>query len=126
MRIIEFNKLTQNYIGWKKLEKNKKSLKFILKTIIKSAFLVIYVFFLGGLIIGGISSGFITLIPDEASKPCYLGYYAHCSFTPFSTLILFTMTVIGAILLIKLIKYLKRKHKRAIESKPILKTLIKR
>ncbi|MHA2429938.1 MAG: hypothetical protein ACXACC_02780 [Promethearchaeota archaeon] len=125
MRIIEFNKLTQNYIGWKKLEKNKKSLKIILKTIIKSTFLVIYVIFLGGLIIGGISSGIITLIPDEASKPCYLEYYAHCSFTPFSTLILFAMTVIGTVLLIKLIKYLKRKNKRANESKPMLKALIK-
>ncbi len=121
-----FNYLTQNYIGWKKLEKNKKSFKFILKIIIKSTFLVIYVIFLGGLIIGGISSGIMTLIPDQASKPCYLGYYAHCSFTPFSTLILFAMTVIGTILLIKLIKYLRRKHKRVIESKPLLKALIKK
>jgi len=107
------------------LEKNKKSFKIILKTIIKSTFLLIYVIFLGGLIIGGISSGIITLMPDEASKPCYLGFYAHCSFTPFSTLILFVMTVIGTVLLIKLIKYLKRKNKRANESKPILKALIK-
>lgn len=108
------------------MEKNKRSLKYILKIIIKSTFLLVYIIFLGGLIIGGIFSGIMTLIPDEASKPCYLGYYAHCSFTPFSTLILFTMTVIGAILLIKLIKTLKRKHKQAIESKPILKALIKR
>ncbi len=121
-----FNYLTQNYIGWKKLEENKKSLKFILKIILKSTFLVIYVIFLGGLIIGGISSGIMTLIPDQASKPCYLGYYAHCSFTPFSTLILFAMTVIGTILLIKLIKYLRRKHKKVIESKPLLKALIKK
>ncbi|MFX0140516.1 MAG: hypothetical protein ACFFDN_43150 [Candidatus Hodarchaeota archaeon] len=108
------------------MEKNKKSFKYILKTIIKSIFLLFYVILLGGLIIGGISSGIITLIPDEASKLCYLGYYAHCSFTPFSTLLLFTMTVIGAILLIKLVKFLKRKHKKATESKPILKALIKR
>jgi len=121
-----FNLLTQNYIGWKKLEKSKKSLKVILKKIIKSTFLLIYVIFLGGLIFGGISSGIMTLIPDEASKPCYLGYYAHCSFTPFSTLILFAMTGIGAILLIKLIKYLKRKHKKVIESKAIINTLINR
>ena len=113
-------------MGGKKLEKNKKSLKFILKIIVKSTFLVIYVIFLGGLIMGGISSGIMTLIPDQASKPCYLGYYAHCSFTPFSTLILFAMTVIGTILLIKLIKYLKRKHKMTIESKPLLKALIKK
>jgi hypothetical protein len=105
-------------------EKNQNSLKNILKIIIRSTFLLLYIIFLGGLIIGGLSSGIMTLMPDEASKPCYLGYYAHCSFTPFSTLILFAMTLIGAILLIKLIKYLKRKHKRAIESKPILNALI--
>ncbi|MFX0019611.1 MAG: hypothetical protein ACFFBT_14120 [Promethearchaeota archaeon] len=107
------------------MEKNKKAFKFIVKTIIKSTFLLIYIIFLGGLIIGGISSGIMTLIPDEASKPCYLGYYAHCSFTPFSTLILFAMAIIGTALLIKLIKYLKRKIKMANESKPIIKALIK-
>jgi len=30
--------------------------------------------------------GFWTLIPAEAGKPCLLGYYAHCSFTPISTM----------------------------------------
>jgi len=29
-----------------------------------------------------------TLIPAPASKPSLLGYYAHCSFTPISTIIL--------------------------------------
>lgn len=29
----------------------------------------------------------LTAIPAEASKPCFLGYYAHCSFTPISTAI---------------------------------------
>ena len=29
----------------------------------------------------------LTLIPAPASKPCLLGYYAHCSFTPISTII---------------------------------------
>jgi len=33
-----------------------------------------------------------TVIPAPASKPCLLGYYAHCSFTPVSTVIL---TVLG-------------------------------
>ena len=31
--------------------------------------------------------GISTLIPAPASKPCLLGYYAHCSFTPISTII---------------------------------------
>ena len=31
--------------------------------------------------------GFSTLVPAPASKPCPLGYYAHCSWTPYSTLI---------------------------------------
>ena len=32
--------------------------------------------------------GISTLIPAPASKPSLLGYYAHCSFTPISTIIL--------------------------------------
>ena len=68
----------------------------------------------------------MTLIPDDASKPCYLGYYAHCSFTPYSTLILLTMAIVGTILLIKLIKYLKRQYNKVVETKPILKALIKK
>jgi len=31
--------------------------------------------------------GAATLIPAPASKPSFLGYYAHCSFTPISTII---------------------------------------
>ena len=31
--------------------------------------------------------GIVTLIPADASKPCLLGYEAHCSFTPISTII---------------------------------------
>jgi len=29
----------------------------------------------------------ITVVPAPASRPCLLGYYAHCSWTPLSTLI---------------------------------------
>ena len=28
-----------------------------------------------------------TVVPAPASRPCLLGYYAHCSWTPYSTLI---------------------------------------
>ncbi|MFX1316133.1 MAG: hypothetical protein ACFE9T_09740 [Promethearchaeota archaeon] len=108
------------------LEKNKKSLKNILRKIVKSLIFLIYIIFVGSLIIGGISAGIMTLIPAEASKPCYLGYYAHCSFTPFSTLILYGMAILGVILLVKLIKYIKRKYNEVYGAKPIIKTLIKR
>jgi len=33
--------------------------------------------------------GVSTIIPAPARKPCFLGYYAHCSFTPISTVISF-------------------------------------
>ncbi len=67
----------------------------------------------------------MTFIPDDASKPCYLGYYAHCSFTPYSTLILFTMAIVGTILLIKLIKYIRRKYNEVVETKQKLEAVIK-
>jgi len=38
-------------------------------------------------IVIAVLAGVSTLIPASASKPCYLGYYAHCTFTPISTLI---------------------------------------
>ncbi|MDI9644943.1 MAG: hypothetical protein QFX35_06975 [Candidatus Verstraetearchaeota archaeon] len=31
--------------------------------------------------------GVSTLVPAPASKPCLLGYFAHCSITPVSTII---------------------------------------
>jgi len=31
--------------------------------------------------------GVWTVVPAQASKPCLLGYYAHCTFTPISTII---------------------------------------
>ncbi|MBA7591211.1 hypothetical protein ES708_33363 [subsurface metagenome] len=39
------------------------------------------------LIVIAVLAGVSTLIPASASKLCYLGYYAHCTFTPISTLI---------------------------------------
>jgi hypothetical protein len=44
----------------------------------------------------------LTLIPDtEASKECMLGYYAHCSFTPISTIILIFIAVLFCYILIR-------------------------
>ncbi len=85
-------------------QKEKSIIKIVTK-IFKIILLTIYWIFVASLIIGGIFAGIWTLLPDEASKPCYLGYYAHCSFTPFSTLILFAMAAVGIFLLVKLIKY---------------------
>ncbi|MFX0020802.1 MAG: hypothetical protein ACFE9S_00630 [Candidatus Hermodarchaeota archaeon] len=78
------------------------------------------------LIAGGMSTGIMTLIPDDASKPCYLGYYAHCSFTPYSTLILFVMAIIGTILFLKLIKYVRRRYKKFFEAELNIRTHINR
>lgn len=36
-----------------------------------------------------------TVVPAPASRPCLLGYYAHCSWTPLSTLI--CLAIAGAI-----------------------------
>jgi len=38
-------------------------------------------------IIIAVLAGISTLIPASASKVCFLGYYAHCSYTPISTII---------------------------------------
>lgn len=44
--------------------------------------------------IASVVSTVITIIPDSsASKACMLGYKAHCSFTPVSTIILAIMAV---------------------------------
>lgn len=93
----------------------KESIDINLKNCIKFFFFIIYVIFVGALIIGGIGAGIVTLLPDDASKKCHLGYYAHCSFTPFSTLILFVMAIFGIILLLKLTKYLRKKYEYFIE-----------
>jgi len=37
-----------------------------------------------------------TVVPVPASRPCLLGYYAHCSLTPVSTLI--CLAIAGGIL----------------------------
>ncbi|MDZ7314689.1 MAG: hypothetical protein ONB24_01055 [candidate division KSB1 bacterium] len=40
-------------------------------------------------------AGLSTLLPQaSASKPCLLGYSAHCTFTPISTLICFALAAV--------------------------------
>ena len=61
----------------KKTRKIKLSLKKILTSIILAIIAIVW-----------LVSAIITILPDStASKVCYLGYRAHCSFTPFGTLI---------------------------------------
>jgi len=97
------------------VKSNSNTIVNYLVKLIKIIFILFYTVVVIGLILGGLAAGFITLIPDEASKPCYLGYYAHCSFTPYSTIILFAMTIIGFLLLVKLLKYYKRVFKRVLD-----------
>ncbi|MFX1447975.1 MAG: hypothetical protein ACFFCG_07540 [Promethearchaeota archaeon] len=68
------------------------------------------------MIAGGVTAGLMTLTPPEdfgwtGSSTNYLGYISICSFAPFSSLMLFGMAFIGSILLLKFIKYLRRKFK---------------
>ena len=109
MKIKMIFELNQNYSWWSNLDERIKSVIEIIKRIIKSMIILLYLIFILSLIIGGSISGVMTLLPDEASKPCYLGYYAHCSFTPYSTIILFSMVILGVILLLILIRHYKRK-----------------
>ena len=47
------------------------------------------------MIVAWISSAVMTVMPDSsASKVSYFGYKAHCSFTPYSTII----SIIGAVI----------------------------
>jgi hypothetical protein len=80
------------------------------------------------MIAGGVFAGIMTLTPPEGfgwtvSKDNYLGYMSICSFAPFSSLMLFAMATIGVFLLVKLLKYLRRKTKKS-EVYIKLKTLV--
>ena len=88
--------------------KTNQNLSIIMK-LVKGTIVLFYTIFVISLLSGGLSAGILTLIPHEASKTNYLGYYSICSFTPFSTIILFTMAIVGTILLVKLVKYYKSK-----------------
>ncbi|MFX1364782.1 MAG: hypothetical protein ACFFCE_17660 [Promethearchaeota archaeon] len=103
----------------------KKRLVNWLKMIVKSFFISFFTIFVLSLVIIGIAFSIITIIPDKASKPCYLGYYAHCSFTPYSTIILLVMALIGTLLLIKLIKYFKSKYTKTLEKNSKVQVLAK-
>ena len=47
-----------------------------------------------GLSAVSIIAGASTVLPAPASKPCLLGYYAHCSFTPVATAVCVVLAVV--------------------------------
>jgi hypothetical protein len=57
------------------------------------------------MIIAWVSSAVVTAIPDStASKICYSGYKAHCSFTPFSTVISIVAAIITSLIALRVLK----------------------
>jgi len=83
-----------------------------LKEILNSTKILIYVTLVVGMIAGNLFSAIITILPAEivgfgSTELSILGYVAHCSFAPWSTIISLVFTGLGIFLLIKLINHLK-------------------
>jgi flavodoxin len=82
------------------LSPSKWSQKSIGGKILWLFFQLFYWAFMVAAVVGGIGAGIWTLIPTAwldygASKPCYLGYVTHCSFAPWSSIILFALVPFG-------------------------------
>ncbi len=82
------------------------------KEIMKSTKIIFYTTMIIAMIIGNLFSAVITILPADvvgfgSQKLSILGYVAHCSFTPWSTLISLALTGLGIFFLVRLIKYLK-------------------
>ncbi|MBD3255470.1 MAG: hypothetical protein GF383_10275 [Candidatus Lokiarchaeota archaeon] len=60
------------------------------------------------MVIAGFPLGVMTMLPNKASKPCLLGYYARCPFMSISSMILFALGIVGVFLVIRLIKNHKK------------------
>ena len=83
-----------------------------IKEIMKSMKAITYTTLVVAMIVGFLFSTIITILPADivgfgSTKVSYLGYVAHCSFTPWSTLISFALVGLGVFFLIRVIKYLK-------------------
>lgn len=66
---------------------------------------MIITFIFAVMIIAWFSSAIITVIPDSsASKVCYLGYKAHCSFTPFGTGISIVAAIITFLIALRVLR----------------------
>jgi hypothetical protein len=100
------------------MEKKKISFKNVLLKSIKLIVIFAFLTIIISMIAGGISAGTLTLIPSDGfgwtiSKANYIGYNSICSFAPFSSLMLFGMAFVGFFLLLKVIKYRRRKTKQS-------------
>ncbi|MFX0076522.1 MAG: hypothetical protein ACFE96_13855 [Candidatus Hermodarchaeota archaeon] len=100
------------------MEKKKFSFKKVFLKSIKLILISLYLTIIISMIAGGITAGTLTLLPPDGfgwtvSKANYLGYMSICAFAPFSSLLLFGMAVLGYVLLLKLIKYIRRKTKQS-------------
>ena len=93
------------------MEKKKISLVGMLKKSIKLFLIILYTTFLIVLSFGTVVAGIWTVMPAEASKANYIGYYSTCAFAPFSTIILFSLALVGFLLLLKLQKSFRKKSR---------------
>lgn len=74
--------------------------------ILKIIKILILLIIIAGAIASAVSAIW-TIVPDySASKECMLGYKAHCSFTPISTIILVFIAVLFSYILLRT-KFLK-------------------
>jgi hypothetical protein len=95
--------------------KIKMTFKISFKEVLRSGLIAFYTTFVVSLILGNLFSAIITILPAEivgfgSTKMNILGYVAHCSFAPWSTIISLVFVGLGIFLLIRLIKYLKLKN----------------
>ena len=86
--------------------------KITLATIWQATKVFLYTTSILALILGNLFSAIITILPADlvgfgSTKTSILGYVAHCSFVPWSTIISLGFVALGVFLLIRLIKYLK-------------------
>jgi len=79
----------------------------VISSIVKTSIRwILLILLFAGAIASAISAVW-TIMPDSsASKDCMVGYMAHCTFTPISTIILLFMAIVFVYILIRT-KYIK-------------------
>jgi len=76
--------------------------------------IILYTTFVITLLFGTAVAGILILLPAEASKANLIGYYSTCAFAPISSIILFSLTFVGFILLMKLWRKFAKKSKKSV------------